>query len=418
MKRLILLLITGLMLVSIPCQSVERVKVPKQPKFKVHNVFSSASLKRIDKMMEKAVKEEAIPSAVCYVEYKGKQVYYKAFGAGDREKNRALRRDAIFRNASQTKLVTTVALMTLYEEGLFSLEDPIKKYLPEFSNPVVRVSGSYEGGDLVTRPANGDITIRQLLCHSAGLSYDPYDQDVRVICYNDTDTSVSTEEIVRRIAKLPLRHDPGKGFTYGFGYDVAGRLAEVISGQRLDELIKDRVLKPLDMNDTYFYLPKSKANRLVPLYQKPTREDIVELASDSTERFYPLAENPIYFGGGAGLCGPIKDYAHLCKMIMDGGVYQKKRILSRKTIEQMCSDQLFGVAGDYMYGLGFEITNLEKAARTMKSPGSFCWGGYYGTEYVIDTREDLIILFYTNKISWYYDDVFADFVRMVYMSLY
>jgi CubicO group peptidase (beta-lactamase class C family) len=119
---------------------------------------------------------------------------------------------------------------------------------------------------LVTRPAKGDITIRQLLSHSSGIPYDSYDQDVRIICYNDSDSTINTAEVVRRIAQLPLSHDPGKGLTYGFNLEVAGRLAEVLTGERLDKVIEDRVLKPLGMKDTYFYLPENKAKRLVPLY--------------------------------------------------------------------------------------------------------------------------------------------------------
>ncbi|MDP4276444.1 MAG: serine hydrolase domain-containing protein [Bacteroidota bacterium] len=418
MKRLSALLIAGLLFASIPCKSVEHVKVPKESKIKLEQVFSSKSLKNVDKVMERAIQKEAVPSAVCLVKYKGKTVYYKAFGKADRASGKPLRKDAIFRNASQTKLITTVALMTLYEEGLFSLDDPVKKYLPEFSNPVVRVSGSYEGGDLVTRPAKREITIRQLLSHSSGISYDPYDQDVRVICYNYADSTINTEEIVKRIAKLPLRHDPGEGFTYGFGLDVAGRLAEVISGKRLDELIKERVLDPLNMKDSYFYLPKAKAKRLVPLYQKPTAEDSVTLAADSLERFYPLSPIQNYFGGGAGISGTIEDYSHLCEMILNKGVYGKTRILSRKTVEQMSSDQLFGAAGDYQFGLGLEIATDKTAALTMKSPGSLRWGGYYGTEYLIDPKEDLVILFYTNRVSWYNNSAWGDFMRAVYMSLY
>lgn len=418
MKRSFALLILAALLVALPCQSVERVKVPSQPKVKTKTVFSDVSLKRLTNYMEQAVKQEDIPSAVCYVEYKGKIAYFKAFGLADREAKRKMKQDAIFRNASQTKLLTTIALMTLYEEGRFGLEDPIKWYLPEFAHPMVKVSGSYEGGDLVTRPAKSDITIRHLLSHSAGIAYDPYDQDVRVICYNDSDTSITTQEVVKRIAKLPLRHDPGKGFTYGFGMDVAGHLAEVISGKRLDELIEERVLKPLDMNDSYFYLPKRKASRLVALYQKPTKDEPVALAADSVERFYPLSTANRYFGGGAGMSGTIEDYAHACRMIKDWGVYNKKRILSRKTIEQMCSDQLFGAAGAYQFGLGLEIISTETTARRMRTPNSYRWGGYYGTEYIIDPVEDLVILFYTNKVSWHTNRVQDDFIRMVYQSLY
>jgi CubicO group peptidase (beta-lactamase class C family) len=418
MKQSFVLMMMAAMLVVLPCQSVERVKVPAQPKVKTKYVISDASLKRLSNYMEQAVEREDIPSAVCYVEYKGKVVYFEAFGQADREAQRKMKRDAIFRIASQTKLLTTVALMTLYEEGRFSLEDPIKWYLPEFANPVVRVSGSYESGDLVTRPAKGDITIRHLLSHSAGIGYTPYDQDVRVICYNDSDTSITTKEVVRRIATLPLRHDPGKGYTYGFGLDVAGHLAEVISGQRLDELIEERVLKPLDMKDTHFYLPKRKTNRLVALYQKPTKDEPMTLAADSVERFYPLSTANRYFGGGAGMSGTVEDYAHVCRMIKDWGVYDKKRILSRKTIEQMCSDQLFGAAGQYQFGLGLEIISSETSAKRVRTPNSYRWGGYYGTEYIIDPVEDLVILFYTNKVSWHTNRVQDDFFRMVYQSLY
>jgi len=412
MKRLLV----SLMLVClIPFVAIfAAAKTPDQKALPAKDVFYKDRLKKIDVLMKQAIARQALPSAVCYVAYAGKPVYFKAFGIADRENNMLLRRDAIFRNASQTKLATTIALMTLYEQGLFKLDDPVKKYLPEFSNPVVRVSGSVALDNLVTRPAKGDITIRQLLSHSSGLSYDPFDQDVKVINYAEP---ITTEEAVRRISRLPLLHDPGMGFTYGFSLDVAGRLAEVISGMRLDSLIKRRVLDPLDMKDTYFYLPPKKWNRLVPLYQKPKANALITLAPDSVDRFYPLNQSSLYFSGGAGLCGTIEDYANLCQMILDKGLFHNRRILSRKTVEQMCTDQLFGSSGDYKFGLGLEIATDETFARTMKTAGSLRWGGYYGTEYLIDPQNDLIILFYTNKGSWYPDDIYGDFYRAVYMSL-
>ncbi|MEA4839853.1 MAG: serine hydrolase domain-containing protein [Bacteroidales bacterium] len=370
--------------------------------------------KNVDRLMKNAVAKDVLPSAVCYVAYHGKPIYYKSFGLADRENDKKLKKDAIFRMASQTKLITTVALMTLYEQGLFSLEDPVKKFLPEFSNPVVYVSGTVAENNLVTRPADGDITIRQLLSHSSGLGYNTYNQDLQIINYAE---QVTTKEVVERIAKLPLQHDPGNGFTYGFSIDVVGHLAEVISGMRLDSLIKNRVLDPLDMEDTYFYLPPKKFDRLVPLYQKPEQDAPVALATNPISRFYPLAQNKLYFGGGAGLSGTIEDYAHLCQMILDKGVYHKNRILSRKTIEQMCSDQLFGAEGNYKFGLGLEIATEETFARTMKTPGSLCWGGYYGTEYMIDPENELVILFYTNRESWQKNDIWGDFLRAVMMSL-
>jgi len=412
MKRLFFSIVLLCLIASGNCIKATSSTAPNAPSVK--DVFDLDRFKGIDRIIERAIAQEQIPSAVCYVAYKGKPIYFQAFGFADRENRKDLKKDAIFRNASQTKLITTVALMTLYEQGLFRLEDPVKMYLPEFSNPMVRVSGSLKDNNLLTRPAKGDITIRQLLSHSSGLSYDAYDQGVQVIRYAGP---MTTEEAVRRIAKLPLRHDPGKGYTYGFSLDVVGRLAEVISGMRLDSLIYQRVLAPLDMKDTYFYLPKNKWNRLIPLYQKPANEAPVTLAKDSTDRFYPLAQDQLYFGGGAGLSGTIEDYANLCQMILDKGMFGKKRILSKKTIEQMTTDQLFGAQGNYKFGLGLEIATEETFARTMKAPGSLRWGGYYGTEYLIDPQNHLVVLYYTNKMSWQSTDVWGDILRVIYMSL-
>jgi CubicO group peptidase (beta-lactamase class C family) len=413
MKRKLVFLLLLCLLFAGGLLNAASAPIPKP--LSARAIFDLGRLKRIDNLMKSAIATEQLPSAVCYISYRGKTIYEKAFGNAERgEKGKPLREDAVFRNASQTKLITTVALMTLYEQGKFNLEEPVKHYLPEFANPVVRVSGSMEGKDLVTRPANGDITIRQLLCHSSGISYDTYNQDLQVIRYPQP---ITTAEAVSRIAKLPLKHDPGAGFTYGFSLDVVGRLAEVISGMRLDSLIRQQVLDPLEMKDTYFYLPKKLAKRLVPVYTKPDKESPVILA-DSLDCFYPLNPAPTYFGGGAGLCGTIEDYSHICQMILDQGMYKGRRFLSRKIVEQMCTDQLFGVSGNFKFGLGLEIASDETFARTMKTSGSLRWGGYYGTQYLIDPKYDLVILMYTNKVSWNSDqDVWGDLLRTVYMSL-
>ncbi len=407
------LLFAGALMNALPAQS-QKTKKPAKP-LEAKDVFDLNNLKKIDVLLKNAIANEAIPSAVCMITFRGEPIYLKAFGDATREdKGKALAKDAIFRNASQTKLVTTVALMTMYQDGMFSLEDPVKKYLPEFANPVVRVSGSTEAKNLVTRPAKGDITIRQLLCHSSGISYDNFGQDLEVIRYGNL---ISTAEAVSRMAKIPLRHDPGAGFTYGYGIDVAGRLAEVISGMRLDSLIKLRVLTPLAMENTWFYLPKNQQKRLVPVYTKPDKDSPVMLA-DSLDRFYPLNLTPTYFGGGAGLSGTIEDYSHICQMILNQGIYNGKRYLNKKIVEMMTTDQLFGVNGHQEFGLGLEISTKETFARTMKTPGSFRWGGYYGTEYFIDPKYQVVALLYTNKVNWYNkQDVWGDILRIMYMSL-
>ena len=407
------LLFTGALLNALPAQS-QKSKKPAKP-LEAKDVFDLDKLKRIDVLLKNAISSEALPSAVCMITFRGEPIYFKAFGDATREdKGKSLTKDAIFRNASQTKLVTTVALMTMFQDGMFSLEDPVKKYLPEFANPVVLVSGTTATKNLVTRPAKGDMTIRQLLCHSSGLSYDNFGQDLEVIRYGH---SVSTADAVSRMAKIPLRHDPGAGFTYGYGLDVAGRLAEVISGMRLDSLIKQRVLVPLEMANTWFYLPKNQQKRLVPVYTKPDKDSPVMLA-DSLDCSYPLNLTPTYFGGGAGLSGTIEDYSHLCQMILNQGIYNGKRYLNKKIVEMMTTDQLFGVNGHQEFGLGLEISTKETFARTMKTPGSLRWGGYYGTEYVIDPKYQVVALLYTNKVNWYNkQDVWGDLLRIMYMSL-
>lgn len=407
------LLFAGALLNALPAQS-QKAKKPAKP-LQAKDVFDLDKLKKIDVLLKNAIATEALPSAVCMITFRGEPIYFKAFGDATREdKGKALTKDALFRNASQTKLVTTVALMSMYQDGLFSLEDPVKKYLPEFANPVVRVSGSSESKNLVTRPAKGDITIRQLLCHSSGISYDSFGQDLEVIRYGNV---ISTAEAVNRMAKIPLRHDPGAGFTYGYGIDVAGRLAEVISGVRLDSLIKQRVLAPLDMQNTWFYLPKNQQKRLVPVYAKPDKDSPVMLA-DSLDQNYPNNLTPTYFGGGAGLNGTIEDYSHLCQMILNYGIYDGKRILNKKIVEMMVTDQLFGVSGRMQFGLGLEISTQETFARTMKTPGSLRWGGYYGTEYFIDPKYQVVAMLYTNRVNWYNkQDVWGDLLRIVYMSL-
>ncbi|HET9571424.1 MAG TPA: serine hydrolase domain-containing protein [Bacteroidales bacterium] len=407
------LLFAGALLNALPVQS-QKSKKPAKP-LEAKDVFDLEKLKRIDVLLKNAIATEALPSAVCLITFRGEPIYFKAFGDAVREdKGKALTKDALFRNASQTKLVTTVALMTMFQDGMFSLEDPVKKYLPEFANPVVLVSGSAEAKNLVTRPAKSDITIRQLLSHSSGIGYNSYGQDLEVIRYAN---QISTAEAVSRIAKLPLRHDPGEGFTYGYGLDVAGRLAEVISGMRLDSLIKLRVLTPLAMENTWFYLPKNQQKRLVPVYTKPDIDSPIMLA-DSLDRFYPMNPAPIYFGGGAGLCGTIEDYSHLCQMILNMGIYNGKRFLNRKIVEMMTTDQLFGANGNHPFGLGLEIATQETFARTMRTPGSLRWGGYYATEYLIDPKYQVVALLYSNKMNWYKkQDVWGDLLRIMYMSL-
>ena len=374
--------------------------------------FDRERLQRIDSLMIKNIREGIMANFTSLVVKNGKIIHYKAYGHRD-VTDAPLKKTDIFRWASQTKAITTVVLLTLFEENKFLLDEPIEKYLPMFANPKVYVSGSVEKGDLVTRPAKRSITIRHLLTHTSGYSYNSFGEKLRVINYPEP---VTTKEVIERIARTPLMHDPGEKFTYGFSSDIAGYLAEVISGKPLDVLMKERIFDPLGMNDTYFYIPKEKQNRLVKLYTRSDKETY-RLDTEKIEQIYPLASNQPYHGGGAGLNGPVEDYAKFLQMLLNKGTFNNRRILGRKTVELMFTNQLLNVEGDYQFGLGLEIFRSREAIRTMASVGTLKWGGAYGTQYFIDPKENMIILFYTNARNWSNPSVCDRYLISVYQAL-
>jgi CubicO group peptidase (beta-lactamase class C family) len=361
--------------------------------------FSTNRLARLDTFLQQAVNRGDLPNAVTFIVRHGKVIHNKAYGFRNIEKMIPLKTTDIFRIASQSKAITSVALMTLYEEGRFGLDEPVSKYLPAFKNP--RVFESYNPADssYVARPAKSEITIRQLMSHTAGYPYDhPVYLKAGIPMLNSTE-NISIEEVVNRLAALPLVHDPGEAFTYGLHTDILGRLVEVLSGKPLDVFLRERIFDPLGMKDSYFYLPDDKKDRLVTLYEKPTMESKLTVSAHTTNQNYPVAGSKRYFSGGAGLVGTIEDYGRFCLMLLNGGDFNGHRILGKKTIELMTTNQIGDLSvwnsGD-KFGLGFEIITEEGAALIPGSVGSFKWGGVYSTDYLIDPKEDMICLVYTN----------------------
>jgi len=361
--------------------------------------MSSERLARLDSFIQKKIDENKVPNLVTFVARHGQIVHYKAFGWKDKEKGIKLKKDDIFRNASQTKAVVTVALMTLYERGYFQLNDPVSKYIPEFKNPQVLVKLNEKDTTYTTRPAKSEITIKQLLSHTSGITYEnPYYTKAKIPFVNSLDP-VTLKEIIPRLAKLPLKHDPGEAFTYGLNIDVVGYLIEVLTGTPLDKFMKNNILEPLGMDDSYFYLPKEKQDRLVKLYMIGDKDSVVRPSDNISNSTYPISGAQTYFSGGAGLVGPIEDYAKFCQMMLNGGKFNDKQILSRKTIEMMTTNQigdLFTWSNENKFGLGFELITQKGMSSLMGSVGTFKWGGMYTTDYNIDPKEDMIILFYTN----------------------
>ena len=364
--------------------------------------ISTERLVRIDDMCKKAVQNGNIPGVVALVARHGKIIYFKAYGMADNQSGRTLMRDDIFRIASQSKAITSTAVMMLWEEGKFKLDDPISKYIPEFKNPQVLKTFRYSDTTYTTEPASKEITIRHLLTHTSGIGYGVIDGDERFkMIYEKagivdlfTTENISIEENVKKLAKLPLHHNPGDKFTYSEGLDVLGYFIEVISGMPFDVFLRERLFDPLGMNDTWFYLPEGKAKRLVPVQKKSDKGEWIRYPTTFYDPDFPIKGAKRFFSGGAGLCSTAKDYATFLQMYLNGGELNGVRILSRTTIQSMMGNQtgdLWGSDSGSYYGLAFGVVDQKGQALGGKgSVGTFDWGGYFNTQFFADPKEKVI----------------------------
>jgi CubicO group peptidase (beta-lactamase class C family) len=362
--------------------------------------ISAERLARIDALCEQAVSRGEVPGIVALVARRGRIVYFKAFGSADNASNRPLRRDDIFRIASQSKAITATAVMMLWEEGRFQLDDPIEKYIPEFKDAQVLKTFNDQDMTWTGEPARTPITIRHLLTHTSGIGYGVIDGDERFqkiyakagVTDLFTTEPVTIGESVKKLAQLPLHHHPGEKYTYSEGLDVLGYLIEVVAGMPFDRFLRERLFEPLGMKDTGFYLPPEKAARLVTV-QKPENGHWVRLPVTFYDPDYPIKGAKTFFSGGAGLSSTARDYATFLQMYLNGGELNGVRILSRTTVETMMRNQvgdLWG-GGNKVYGLAFGVvTDKGQAKGGEGSPGTFDWGGYFNTQYFADPRERTI----------------------------
>ncbi|MBC8112313.1 MAG: beta-lactamase family protein [Verrucomicrobia bacterium] len=385
--------------------------------------FSTERLARLDKHLQNLIDQGIAPNAVTFIARKGQIVHHKAFGVSSLEKNLPLKKDDIFRIASQSKAITSVALMMLFEEGKFLLEDPVSKYIPAFANMTVLESFDTNTKQYKTRPAKSQVTVRQLLTHTAGI---PYEHPLDVLpefkmpyfCSLEKETLA---EVVQKIAKRPLLHDPGEKFTYGLNTDVVGYLVEVLSGMSLDAFFRKQIFLPIGMKDTYFYLPENKADRLVFLYSKNENNSKLAINPNAAYRNYPISGAKTYFSGGAGLVSTAEDYAKFCQMLLNGGTFNGKRLLSSKTVAMMTRNQIENLEvwnRQDKFGFGFQIVTDKSHYGDNASTGAYMWGGMYCSEYTIDPKEELILLIFTNVQPYaHYEDFVRKFRILVYQAL-
>jgi CubicO group peptidase (beta-lactamase class C family) len=365
--------------------------------------LSSERLERISGVVQHEIDDKRIAGAVTLVVRHGKVAWFKAQGMADREAGKAMPSDAIFRICSMTKPITSVAVMMLYEEGKFLLDDPVSKYLPEFKNPKVLMKPPQ--GEPYTIPASKEITIRDLLRHTSGLTYN-WNEDLGPV-YEKANVASGLLQYdgtigdnVKSLASLPLLFSPGDRFEYSLGVDVLGRLVEVVSGKPLDEFFRTRIFEPVGMKDTYFFPPENKVARLATAYtyyadkglnrfpDTPIREASFVYSAD-----YPTRGPKKLFSGGAGLVSTAMDYARFCQMMLDDGKVGNTRLLSRKSIELMTHDQLGKIGPDQGFGLGFGIEGVKIPLSELGTPGAYSWGGFFYTAFSIDPKEQMIVVF-------------------------
>lgn len=368
--------------------------------------FSSARLYRIDNMVKGYIDAGKMIGAAALIARNGKIVYYRGFGYNDRENRKALKRNSIFRIASQTKAITSVAIMMLYEEGKFLLDDPVSKYIHSFKNPQVLDTFNAKDTTYTSIPAKREVTIRDLLNHTSGIGYAQIGTPEFSAIYAKNNIrsfygegSSSLAEDMQKLGSLPLSHHPGEKFTYGLNTDVLGYLVELASGMSLNDFFKTRIFTPLGMNDTYFYVPREKQNRLVTTYYPDSTGKLKKLPLDYSTNGplkidYPKT-NGTYYSGGAGLSSTIYDYAVFLQMLLNGGEFNGKRMLSPHTIRMMTMNQLGEVSfGDNNFGLGFNVVTEKGSAASPIPEGTFSWGGIYSTTYWVDPKNKLVGLFY------------------------
>jgi CubicO group peptidase (beta-lactamase class C family) len=361
--------------------------------------MSAERLDRIGSMLEAAVADDVIPGATVLIARHGKIIYHKSFGSSDNPNDRAARTDDIYRIASQTKAITSTAIMMLWEEGKFGLDDPISKFIPEFKNPTILNSFRMTDSSYTTNPATREITIRHLLSHTSGLGYGVIDGDERFkAIYKKagvtdlfTTKDISIGESVKKLAKLPLHHSPGDAFVYSEGLDVLGYLVEVVSGMSFSDFLQTRLFLPLGMNDTNFYQPEAKANRLVKIQTK-TNDKWAYFTDTFYDVDYPIKGAKRFFSGGAGLSSTAKDYATFLQMYLNEGELNGKRFLSRTTIETMMQNQTKDYLGtEKHYGLAFGVVKADGVMKGgIGGEGTFDWGGYFNTQYFADPEEGII----------------------------
>ena len=383
------------------------------------------SLARIDNLVNDYISKDWTKAVVTIVIKDNQLIQYKGYGFVDAETKKPMPNDAIFRIMSQTKAITSTGILMLYEEGRLMLDESIADFIPEFRHPVVL--DKYHAGDTTytTVPAKREITFRDLLTHTSGIDYADIGTDNMNAIYAKAGVpsglgyfDANLLDKMKVLARQPLAFQPGEKWQYGLNSDLLGCLIEVISGMNLEDFLRKNIFEPLGMNDTYFNVPASKATRLATVYTEDSLHHIIKWDHHFRNIDPDYATmNKHYFSGGAGLSSTAWDYAVFLQMLLNKGTYNGHKILAPRTVEMMLSGQLDTMFnGTNNFGLGFEIVTPKGAALEPKNVGSFGWGGYFGTTYWADPKENLVCLIMTQQSPNSHSELLQKIEALVYTS--
>lgn len=366
---------------------------------------SSEKLKILNEAMHKFVDNNDISAIQTAIVKNGKLIHFDSYGNSDILDKDSLENDDIFRIASMTKPIVSVALMMLHEEGKFKLNDPVYKYIPEFKNLTVKKRKK-------NKPVKNHVKVVDLLRHSAGLNFrGPED-------YRKT-INLTLEEYTKEAVKEPLKFEPGTTWWYSYATDICGYLIEVLSGEKLDDFLKNRIFDPLKMNDTFFELPAKKLDRLTTLYVVGDNKELVSFDSKANT---PFKDKVILLNGSGGLLSTTEDYLKFSLMLLNNGSYKGQQLLNKETLDLMKFDHSQGLKYKKLafgkrkgFGLGFEV--VKEDGTKFGSKGTFGWGGMFGTYFRIDPKQNMIMIYMTQSFETYKLKIADIFRAHVYESL-
>ncbi len=394
--------------------------------------MSEERLQRLGRHLDRYVIDGRLPGYACLVSRHGVEAWFGASGQRDVERGLAVTRDTVFRIYSMTKPITSVALMTLYERGLFQLDDPVARYIPQWRD--LRV---FAGGDANTysvRRPDRPMVIKDLLTHTSGLTYGfqhahPVDALYRARGVGLLTSTMTLAEMIDALAELPLQFSPGARWNYSVATDVLGYLVERLADQDLDDFIRSTITAPLGMSDSGFTVPAGASARFAACYER-SRGDGLRLQDDPENSSYHA--RPLFLSGGGGMVSTLDDYHRFARMLLGGGAVEGVRILGRKTLAYMTANHLPGnrdlaAMGQPAFaetpfegigfGLGFSVVLDPVAANVLDSPGEFAWGGAASTYFFVDPREELVVIFMTQLLPSSAYPIRRQLKTLVYQAL-